>query len=174
MCAFNGLFLVIGYGGVVREVEGGYLGLYLCPGFFGEGGGVVVDGGLLLEVGAEEVELVVQTVNAEDKEQDYYRPLGDTKDCPQQAVEPTQTNRFEQAGDEARSDVEKQGYTQEYQRVCHYRTYRFGPLELSDEPQREPCAPQAGSDKAKDNGNDGCEFHYHPPHQPSNKADEKG
>lgn len=120
------------------------------------------------------MKLVVQTVYAKDKQQDYYRPLCDTKECTQETVEPTQTNRFEKAGDETRSDVEKQGDSQEYQSISHYRADCFGPLKLPYEPQREPCSPQAGSHKAKDKSDDGCEFHYQPPHQPSDKADEKG
>lgn len=146
----------------------------MCPGFLGERGGVVVDSGLLLEVVAEEVELVIQTVDTEDKEQDDYRPFCDTKECAQETVEPAETDCLEQAGDEARDEVEKQGDAQEYQCIRHHRADRFGPLELPDEPQRESRSPQAGSDKTKDDGDDRCEFHYQPPHQPSNKADEKG
>ena len=170
----GGLFLTFGWGGVVGNVEGRYLRLDLCPGFLGERGGVVVDCGLLLEVIAEEVELVIQTVDTEDKEQDDYRPFAHAKECTQETVEPTETDGFEEAGDETRSDVEKQGDSQEYQSISHYRADCFGPLELLYEPQREPCTPQAGSHKAKDKSDDGCEFHYQPPHQPSNKADEKG
>lgn len=120
------------------------------------------------------MKLVVQTVYAKDKQQDYYRPFAHAKECAQETVEPTQTDGFEQTGDEARSDIKRQSNSQEYQSISHYRADRFRPLKLLYEPQREPCTPKAGSHKAKDECDDGCEFHYHPPHQPSNKADEKG
>ena len=72
-----------------------------------------IHNGLLFEFGLEEVELLVEFIDAEDDSEDDKSPFEQSESGPKESVDPSELDGFEQFGQESSSDIERNGNAQE-------------------------------------------------------------
>ena len=84
-------------------------GLCVVECFVGEGDSVWIDDGLLFEFGLEEVELLVEFIDAEDDSEDDESPFEQTEGSSEESVDPSELDGFEQFGQESSCDIKRNG-----------------------------------------------------------------
>ena len=88
-------------------------GFDIVEGFVGKGDSVGIDDGLLFEFGLDEVELLVEFIDAEDDSEDDESPFEQSESGSEESVDPSKLDGFEQFGQESSCDIKRNGNTQE-------------------------------------------------------------